>query len=213
MTIPFAFSELPGRIATLSTAGRMIAAMSKLLKRVAGGVWILFLAPIIVDVLNKRLGENYFSDPNITSVFNFLTPIAQRSWFQFALVFLTGIVVGVSLNWLDRKSEENKGSELRALGSKFRSLSDIIKNQTADSSTWPNNVREHKAEISSAVISAQKFDLWVPDERVYKLPDASFLCEYFRFIGRLLEDGHFDEAKHEALAWKPFLYRAKRSDS
>jgi len=191
----------------------MIAAMSKLLKRIAGGVWILFLVPIIVDLLKKWLGENYFSDPNIIIAFNFLIPIVQQSWFKFALVFLTGIVVGVSLDWLDRKSDENKASELRTLGSKFRVLSDIIKGRSADSSGWPNNVREHKADISSALISAQKFDLWVPDERVYKLPDASFLCEYFRFIGRLLEDGHFDEAKHEALAWKPFLYRAKRSDS
>ena len=30
-----------------------------------------------------------------------------------------------------------------------------------------------------------------------------------RFIGRLLEDGHFDEANREALAWKPFLNKAK----
>jgi hypothetical protein len=53
--------------------------------------------------------------------------------------------------------------------------------------------------------------LWVPGERVYELPDASFLCEYFRCVGMLLEDGHLDDACREALSWKPFLDRAKPS--
>lgn len=185
----------------------MIAVMSKSLKRIATAVWTLLLVAVIVDFINRWLGENYFSDPNITIVFNLAASIVQQRSFQFALVFLTGIVIGISLDWFDRKSEENKASELRTLGSKFRILSDAIKIQTADSPGWPNNVREHKADILSALISAKKFGLWVPDERVYQLPDASFLCEYFGFIGRLLEDGHFDEARREALAWKPFLYK------
>jgi hypothetical protein len=61
----------------------------------------------------------------------------------------------------------------------------------------------------SALISAKKFDLWVPGDRVFHLPDASFLCEYFSCVGRLLEDGHLDEASREALSWKPFLDREK----
>jgi hypothetical protein len=95
-----------------------------------------------------------------------------------------------------------------SLGSKFRSLSDSIKIRTA-SSGWPDNARDLRDH--SAFISAKKFDLWVPSECVYELPDASFLCEYFRCVGRLLEDGHFDEANREALSWKPFLDRAKLS--
>jgi len=70
-------------------------------------------------------------------------------------------------------------------------------------------VQDLRAAIRSALISAKKFDLWVPSERVYELPDASFLCEYFRCLGRLLEDGHLDKASREALSWKPFLHREK----
>jgi hypothetical protein len=70
-----------------------------------------------------------------------------------------------------------------SLGSKFRSLSDSIKIRTA-SSGWPDNARDLRDH--SAFISAKKFDLWVPSECVYELPDASFLCEYFRCVGRLL---------------------------
>jgi hypothetical protein len=187
--------------------------MSKWLKPILCGVWALLLIPLIATILEKWLETNFFSDPNAvtTTVFNNLIALAQQRGFQFAMVFFTGIVIGVSLDWLGRKSEENKASKLRSLGSKFRSLSENIKIRTAVQSEWPNNVRDLKPDIMSALISAEKFDLWAPDERTYQLPDASFLCEYFKFVGRLLEDGHFDEAKREALAWKPFLDKAKRT--
>jgi hypothetical protein len=68
-----------------------------------------------------------------------------------------------------------------------------------------------KPAILSVFISAKKFDLWAPNEHVYQLPYASFLCEYFRCVGKLLEDGHFDEANNEALSWKPFLDKVKLS--
>jgi hypothetical protein len=185
-------------------------AVSKRLKPILFGIWGLLLIPLISAILEKWLEENFFSDPNAitTTVFNNLVALGQQRWFQTALVFSTGIVIGISLDWLGRKSDEKKASELRSLGSKLRSLSDIIKTRTA-SSGWADSARALKPEIMSAFISAKKFGLWVPDERVYQFPDASFLCEYLRFIGRLLEDGHFEEAQREALAWKPFFTRAK----
>jgi hypothetical protein len=195
--------------------------MSKWLKQFLFGIWGLLLIPLITPILEKWLEKNVFSDPDgiattvfpnamATIVFNSLLALSQQRWFKFALVFLTGIVVGVSLEWLSRKSDEKRASELRSLGSKFRSLSDSIKIRTA-SSGWPDNVRDLKPAILSAFISAKKFDLWVPNEHVYQLPDASFLCEYFRCVGKLLEDGHFDKANSEALSWKPFLDKVKLS--
>ena len=195
--------------------------MSKWLKQFLFGIWGLLLIPLIAPILEKWLEENVFSDPDgmattvfpnamATTVFNNLLALGQQRWFKFALVFLTGIVVGVSLEWLGRKSDEKKASELRSLGSKFRSLSDSIKIRTA-SSGWPVNVRDLKPAMLSAFISARKFDLWVPNEHVYRLPDASFLCEYFRCVGKLLEDGNFDKANSEALSWKPFLDKMKLS--
>jgi hypothetical protein len=195
--------------------------MSKWLKQFLFGIWGLLLIPVITPILGKWLEENVFSDPNnmatagfpnamVTTVFSNLLALGQQRWFKFALVFSTGIVIGVSLEWLNRKSDEKRASELRSLGSKFRSLSDSIKIRTA-SSGWPDNVRDLKPAILSAFISARKYDLWVPNEHVYELPDASFLCEYFRCVGKLLEDGHFDNANSEALSWKPFLDKVKLS--
>ena len=189
--------------------------MSKWLKQLLFGIWGLLLIPLITPILKKWLAENVFSDPHematmgfrnavATTVFDNLLALGQQRWFKFALVFLTGTVIGVSLEWLNRKSDEKKASELRSLGSKFRSLSDSIKIRTA-SPGWPENVRELKPAIMSAFSSARKLHLWVPDEHVYQLPDASFLCEYFRCVGKLLEDGQFDKANSEAISWRPFL--------
>jgi len=189
--------------------------MSKWLKQFLFGIWGLLLIPLIMPILEKWLEENVFSDPNdvattwfrnamTATIFDNLRALGQQRWFNLALVFLTGVVIGVSLEWLNRKSDEKKASELRSLGSKFRSLSDSLKNRTA-SSGWPDDVRDLKPAISSAFGSARKFHLWVPDEHVYQLPDASFLCEYFRCVGKLLEDGQLDKASREARSWKPFL--------
>jgi hypothetical protein len=189
--------------------------MSKWLKQFLFGIWGLLLIPLITPILKKWLEENVFSDPSdlattvfrnavATPAFDNLVALGQQRWFKFAVVFLTGVVVGVSIEWLNRKTDEKKASELRSLGSKFRSLSDSIKIRSA-SSGWPDNVRDLKPAITSAFGSARKFHLWVPDEHVYQLPDASFLCEYFRCVGKLLEDGQFDKASSEALSWKPFL--------
>jgi len=193
--------------------------MSKWVKQFLFGIWGLLLIPLITPTLEKWLEENAFSDPDgtattvfpnamATTVFNDLLALGQQRWFKFTFFFLTGIVVGVSLEWLSRKSDERKAFELRSLGIKFRGLSESIKIRTA-SSGWPDDVRDLKPAILSVFSSAKKFDLWAPNEHVYQLPDASFLCEYFRCVGKLLEDGHFDEANSEALSWKPFLDKMK----
>jgi hypothetical protein len=195
--------------------------MSKWLKKFLFGIWGLLLIPLIAPVLKKWLEENVFSDPHdmvatafrnatATPAFNHLLALGQQHWFKLALVFLTGIVVGVSLEWLNRKSGEKKAAELRSLGWKFRGLAESIRIRTA-SPGWPDNVRDLKPAMLSMFDFARKFDLWAPNERVFQLPDASFLCEYFRCVGKHLEDGDFDEARREALSWKPFLDHVTRS--
>jgi hypothetical protein len=195
--------------------------MSKWLKPFLFGIWGLLLIPLITPILKKWLEESVFSDPEgmattvfrdaaATIGFENLLALGQQRWLKFALVFWTGIVLGVSLEWFNRKSDEKKASELRSLGAKFRILSDSLKNRTA-SSGWPDNVSDLKPAITSAFGSARKFHLWVPDEHVYQLPDASFLCEYFRCVGKLLENGQFDKASSEAVSWKPFLDNVRLS--
>ena len=193
--------------------------MSKWLRRLLFGIWGLLLIPLIAPPLEKWLEENVFSNSSgetatvfsntmAAAAFSSLATVGHQRWFEFAVVFLTGIIVGVSIEWCNRERDEKKAFKLRSLGSKFRTLSDNIQARTA-SSAWPNNVLDLKPAIRSALTSAHKFGLWAPNEHIYQLPDASFLCEYFKSVGKLLEDGYFDEANSEALSWKPFLDKVK----
>jgi hypothetical protein len=191
--------------------------MSGLLKKLLFGIWGLLLIPLAAPVLAKWLEENVFSDSRgmgtqafreatATPAFTSLLALGQQSWFRLALVFLTGIVVGVSLEWLNRKSGEKKAAALRSLGWKFRSLSEGIRIRTASPSPgWPDNVHDLKPAILSVLSAAKKLEVWAPNEHVYQLPDATFLCEYLRCVGRFLEDGDFEEARREANSWRPFL--------
>ena len=185
------------------------AFMFKSLKPLLFGIWSFLLIPLIGTSFEKWFAENIEPNAVATAISNNLAAVSELRWFKFALVFMTGIVIGLSLESSARKAGQRKAFELRSLGYKFRSLSDSIKMRTA--SGWPDNARDIRPAITSALVSASRFDLWVPSERVYELPDASFLCEYFRCVGMLLEDGRLDEASREALSWKPFLDRAKLS--
>jgi hypothetical protein len=184
--------------------------MSKWLKTFLFVIWGVLLIPLIGNTFEKWLEQNVLPEHNAvaTTISNDLIAVGQLRWFNFALIFTSGVVIGVLLETLARRSGERKAFDLRSLGNKFSSLSDSIKSRTP-SSGWPDNARDLRPAIMSALISAKKFDLWVPGDRVFHLPDASFLCEYFSCVGRLLEDGHLDEASREALSWKPFLDREK----
>jgi len=186
--------------------------MSKWLKPLLFVIWGLLLTPLIGTTVENWFAQNIFPEPSAvaTTISNNLVAVGQLRWFNFALVFMTGIIIGVSLETSTRRSGERRAFELRSLGYKFRSLSEAIKTRTP-SSGWPDNARDLGPAIKSAFVYARKFHLWVPGERVYELPDPSFLCEYFRCVGMLLEDGNLEEAGREALSWKPFLDRAKPS--
>ena len=104
--------------------------MSKWLKLFLFGIWGLLLIPLTTPVIEKWLEENVFSDPGgmatpvfpnaiTTTFFNNLLALGQQRWFKFALVFLTGIVIGVSIEWLSRKSDEKKLSSSEASALNF----------------------------------------------------------------------------------------------
>ena len=194
--------------------------MTGLLKKLLFGFWALLLIPLVAPFLNKWLEENVFSDAHGAATQAFrdatalpaytsLLTLGQQPWFRFALVFLTGVIVGASLEWLNRKAGEQKADQLRSLGWKFRSLSESIRLRTP--SEWPDNAHDLKPAMLSALSAARKLDLWAPNEHVFQLPDATFLCEYLRCVGRFLEDGDFNEARREALSWRPFLEKGVRT--
>jgi len=186
--------------------------VSKWLKLLLFALWGLLLIPIVGAAIEAWVADNLFpgSTPNalVAAISDQLTAVSEAPWFKFALVYMSGIVVGISLEGSAKRAGERKAFELRSLGYKFGSLADVLKVRTA-APGWPDNVQDLRPAIVSVLQSARKFKLWAPNERAFALPDASFLCEYFANVGRLLESGQRDEASREALSWKPFLDRAK----
>ena len=195
--------------------------MSRLLRSLLFGIWALLLVPLLAPVVRKWLEANVFTDSGSAATaafrdatampaFTGLLALGEQPWFRFALAFLTGVVVGVSLEWLSRKSGEKRAASLRSLGWKFRSLSESIRIRTASPESL-DNIRDLKPAMLSLFVAARRFDLWAPNERAFQLPDATFLCEYLRCVGKHLEDGDFAEARKEALSWKPFLDQGARA--
>ena len=126
--------------------------MFKWLELLLFGVWGLLLIPLVGATFERWFAENAFSEPNAvaTAISNKLVEISHLHWFGFALVFMTGIVTGISLESSTRKAGERKAFELKSLGYKFRSLSDGLGNQTA-ASGWPDNTRDLRPTIASAL--------------------------------------------------------------
>src|SRR5258708_20106897 len=125
--------------------------MSKWIKQFLFGIWGLLLIPLIAPILEKWLEENVFSNSSgitatafsntmAAAALSSLLALGHQRWFKFTFVFLTGIIIGASIEWLSRKSDEKKAFELRSLGSKFRTLSYNIQPRPAFSA-WPANVR------------------------------------------------------------------------
>src|SRR5689334_24436213 len=99
--------------------------MSRLLKSLLFGIWGLLLIPLSAPVLKNWLAENVFADPGSAATSAFrdaaaspafasLLALGQQLWFRLAFVFLAGVIVGVLLEWLNRKSGEKKAASLRS---------------------------------------------------------------------------------------------------
>lgn len=186
--------------------------MSKWLKALIFVAWGALLIPLAGNAPENWLEHHVLSGHSAAaaSVANDLAALRNQRWFNFALTFMSGMVLGVSMEALARRRVERKAFDIRNLGFKFAALAASIKSRTSPSG-WPEDARDLRPAISSALLSARKFDLWVPGERVFELPDGSFLSEYFSCVGRLLEAGHLGAASREALSWKPFLDRGVAS--
>jgi hypothetical protein len=189
--------------------------MPRWLKWLLFAVWGLALIPPLAPALERALKDSAGADRDglaatvlhgevVTAAFGQLRDLSDQRWFNLALVFLTGLVIGVALEWLGHRSGATRASALRSIGIKFRALSDSIRIRTV-APGWPDNVRDLQPAIRAVLSNAWTYGLWVPDEHVFQLPDATFLCEYFRSVGRLLEDGDFAKARSEAQSWQPYF--------
>src|SRR5215475_11381107 len=134
--------------------------MSKWLKIVAFVIWGLLLIPVVGTAAEAWVADNIFggSSAFATAISDQLVAVSEAPWFKFALVYMTGIVVGVSLEGSVKRAGERWAFEVRSLGYKFRSLADALKTRAA-APGWPENVRDLKPAIIWALNAARNFKL------------------------------------------------------
>lgn len=119
----------------------------------------------------------------------------------------TGLVVGVSADWLLRKFDGSRALRRRALGVRFCSLAGRVEERfNGYYGEWPNNIHDLKPAVMSAFIEVETFGLWAPVEELHDREDGGrILINYLRIVGTMLRDGHFKQAKIRALQVRGFV--------
>jgi hypothetical protein len=177
---------------------------------IAAGVFTLFISPLAVKVLD-RMAENFglYDRDALPNAVSFLLGLADQSWVRATALGVTAFAAGLWTDWLLRRLDSTRAESRKKLGSEMSRLARPLPE---------GYVRLESPKVMSALIQAKKFGLWAPDlsapaNGLEHLPPAQlfkFLMEYFEAVGRLLEAGHFNEAKREALQSKLKTASTKR---
>jgi hypothetical protein len=162
---------------------------------ILGGVAVYLIAQRpqeTVDVVSKFLEQILY--------------LRQQPWFRDAAVFLGGLISGLCLDWLRRKLGRSRADMREALGNEMLILDhDLL--------GLRDPMSEARSEIMSCFITARKFKIWAPDERVFEIqPNRAYdmIRNYLTNVGVMLRDGHFSEAKRYAMRIKAALALAYR---
>jgi hypothetical protein len=127
-------------------------------------------------------------------VSEFLLDLSEQPWLPNTALFLGGLVIGLWLDWLLRILDGSRAEQREALGDEM-----LILNYNLGNLKDP--MSEARVEIMSWFITARKFRIWAPDQRVFNLePGRAYgmIRDYLMSVGTMLRDGHFAEAKRRA---------------
>ena len=146
------------------------------------------------------------------AVLKFLHDLTEQTWFLVTASLLVGFVAGFLVKWLLQKRDGSRTKQRKALGFEMRSLGGHLR-----LSQLP--IYEDRPQIMSCLATARKFRILVPDERVFEIskraenlimeyPIRNLIADYLAHVGTMLKDGHFKEAKQEAVNSKAAFAKA-----
>ncbi len=170
-------------------------------------LWLLAAigaSSLISKAIEKWADRNgYLDDPTkgLQWLISVLASIPDLPGFYPFICFLVGLVSGL---WLDRfaKSWSNeRGRELQSIGYSMLNLNEVIGRRSQRTlAAWPEFIADLTPEMNSVFIRSAKAGIWSPSAHILNLNDnGRLLINYLGFVGRLLADGHTDEAKVAAL--------------
>jgi hypothetical protein len=150
-------------------------------------------------------------------VLKFLFYLGEQAWLRITALILLGFVAGLWVDWLLRKLDKTRDDERKVLGGEMANFGETL--------ALIKDLRQHTPKIISYFISARKFGIWAPDDRIFSIltdrlksairengsymtPTKSVLDymtledmikDYLKQVGTMLRDGHFREARQYAI--------------
>jgi hypothetical protein len=170
---------------------------------IALGFFTLFILPLVGKVLD-HMAENYglYDREALPNIINAFVSLAEQTWLRITVLVLGGFVAGLWVDWLLRRLDRSRAEARENLGLEMRSLRTRIYQdvQLDVRFVWPDSMQPYRAQLMSVFLKAERFGLWAPHDRIFKVKDAfPVLMNYLDIVGQMLSDGHFNQAKKLAL--------------
>lgn len=160
---------------------------------IAVSAFTLFVIPLAVEFL-KHMAEKVglYDRPGeaVDTILNFFLSLAELPWLRITALILFAFGAGLWLDWFLRKLDKSHEDSRRILGANMVKLGNYL--------GQIKSPMQESARIKSLFASATKLGLWVPDERIFRLPPpraSHEISDYLGHVGTMLKDGNFREAK------------------
>lgn len=173
--------------------------------------WVLLalFLPVVLPVMAefaKRLVDSlgWYEHPEQAAgwLMGTLTGFAQVPWVFPTALILGGLTAGAWLDWLLRRLDGSRAARRKDIGRELLSLAAMVQSrQDGWHGEWPNNIHDLWPLTMSIFIKAEQIGIWAPTGQPYEIKaptGPNILINYLRFVGTMLADGHFTQARKRA---------------
>ena len=157
---------------------------------VVGAIFTGVVFPVVSDFIKQQPQDSL---KLLHAVLKFLQDLSEQTWLRITVSLLVGFVAGLWVDWLLRKLDRSRADERKNIGTDMVTLARNLSNL--------RDIHQGYPQIMSCFIAARKLGIWAPDQRIFNVPDK-LIIDYLSNVGTMLWDGHFREAKQEAVQSK-----------
>jgi hypothetical protein len=192
--------------------------MRSILRNVAASLLTAVgLGPLISKAIERWAERNGYLDDPTKGLHWLVSTIASVTDWQFfypLISFFAGLVIGLWLDWIFRKIDANRRDQIIIIGGDMESLGKqiVARTSTHTIAAWPNCISDLVPELMSLLLRTNKVGLWTPPRDILNLNDGgNLLLNYLLFVGKLLKDGHLEEAKQQASSYSAHLKKPENA--
>lgn len=166
---------------------------------IIGGIFTLIVVPFVSNFLD-HMAENYgwYDREALPNAINVFLNLAEQPWFRTTALVVGGFVAGMLVDRLLRKLDGSRADKKKAIGTDMVALANNLSNLR-------DPMRQGSPQIRSCFTAARKLGIWAPDQQVFIMHQERvwpLIRDYLLNVGTMLWDGHFSEAKQQAVNGK-----------